>query len=117
MSVLRVALAAAVVVFLICLPQTARSEMNSRGAGAQTCGEFAEHYRIDSGDAETGYFSWAQGFMSAWNIPIILDDGTYTDLDDSRFNIDAQQSHIRSYCDEHPLASYSIRPNRLRTST
>ena len=107
MSAYRIALAAAAVVFLICFPQTARSEMAFRGVGGTTCGQFAEYYRTDPADAETLFYSWAQGFMSGMNVNFLFPEGESTDLGDSRYGIDTQKGHLRLYCDQHPLAFYS----------
>jgi hypothetical protein len=37
------------------------------GAGINSCAEFAEFYRRKPETAETAYFGWAQGYMSATN--------------------------------------------------
>ena len=46
--------------------QTASAEevVLAKGAGARTCGEFAEAYRKNPALAEQAYFTWAQGFLT-----------------------------------------------------
>ncbi len=105
MSVLRIALAAAVVVFLISLPQTAGSQPVMRGAGLTPCSEFTDLYETDPAAAEAFFYSWAQGLMSGMNVALNV-DGNVTDLADSRFDVDAQLSHLRRYCDERPVILY-----------
>jgi len=39
------------------------------GPGAQTCGQYATHYKEDPNFGRVVYFSWAQGFMSALPVP------------------------------------------------
>jgi hypothetical protein len=38
------------------------------GPGSVTCGQYAEEYRRDPTFADFGFFSWAQGFMSGFNL-------------------------------------------------
>ena len=107
MSVLRVVLAATVVLFLICLPQTARSQGVVRGAGTTSCAKFADVVRNYPDEAERAYMYWAQGFMSGMNLSLyFIPDSKRTDLSDSRFDTSDQMVHLRSYCDQRPLSDY-----------
>ncbi len=100
----RIAFAATVALFLICLPQSAGSQPIMRGAGLASCAEFADLYGTDPA-SETFYYSWAQGLMSGMNVALNV-DGTTTDLTDGRYDTDAQLSYLRRYCNEHPSNSY-----------
>jgi hypothetical protein len=50
------------------------------GLGATTCGEFAEHYTKDPNLADLMYGSWAQGFMSGWNLELASARHVYRDF-------------------------------------
>ena len=101
----RIALAVTVVLFLICLPQTAGSQPIIQGAGLEPCGKFADLYGTDPAAAESFYYSWAQGLLSGMNVALHV-EGSTTDLTDSRYDTDAQQSYLRRYCNEHPSTPY-----------
>jgi hypothetical protein len=58
-------------------------------------------YADDPHRAETMFFSWAQGYWSKRNSNIL--NHQYRDLAGST---DAQRMALRSYCDQHPLATY-----------
>jgi hypothetical protein len=72
------------------------------GAGTQTCAQFANNYVINPETIENVYFSWAQGFMTGWNI---ASEESKT-VDVATWSIDAQKAHIRHYCDANPLKEY-----------
>jgi hypothetical protein len=69
------------------------------GAGASSCAKFAQDYQKDPSNFEMFYFSWAQGWMSGFNIV-----GNVRDL--NSIELDAQERYIRIFCNEHPLDNY-----------
>jgi hypothetical protein len=77
---------------------------DTRGAGAMTCGQFAEAYRKGT-DAELVFFSWAEGMMTGINLSISASTHRYFDL--GARSTDDQMAFIRSYCNSHPLAPYA----------
>jgi hypothetical protein len=74
------------------------------GVGSVTCSEIAERYRQLPSDAEIWMIYWAQGFMSGENTSQLASDGQYRDLGAMTFK--AQETSIRNYCDEHPMAEF-----------
>ena len=74
------------------------------GHGGGICAEFAHAYKRNPFSAETNYFIWAQGFMSGLNTVFIAHKMPSRNL--GARTIPQQQSHIRAYCDQHPLAEY-----------
>jgi hypothetical protein len=83
---------------------TCHAETVIAGAGALTCGQFANHYAKNP-QVELSYFAWAQGFMSSMNVSRADSPSpAYRDLSGP---IEFQMSQIRIYCDDHPLAQYS----------
>ena len=81
----------------------ALAETMFAGAGALSCGEFAQHYRSAPDFSEGLYFAWAQGFMSGLNVNFIRQFNQYKDL--SAKTLDQEQRYLRKYCDEHPLGN------------
>jgi hypothetical protein len=75
------------------------------GAGTSTCGQFASRYAQNPESTEQFYFSWAQGFMTSMNI--CRASGSSPAYRDLSSPVELQMSHIRIYCDAHPLALYS----------
>jgi hypothetical protein len=76
---------------------------NSIGAGAISCGKFAEQYRSHPEQTETIYVIWAQGFISGVNA-ILYPQGKFVDLQAK--TLEEWKAFLRRYCNEHPLASY-----------
>jgi hypothetical protein len=79
------------------------------GAGASTCGKFAEMYRENPAIAEALAFSWAQGFMSSMNVArsvVSVSYPTAVQLNLNSISLERQKSLIRAYCNEHPLDDY-----------
>ena len=74
------------------------------GFGTSTCTQFANQYKSDPQWAETNYFTWAQGFMSGWNMAQVAAKQPTVNL--AAMSAAMQQQDIRSYCDQHPLASF-----------
>jgi hypothetical protein len=77
------------------------------GAGAQTCAQFAQHYRRSPSQSEDMYFSWAQGFMSSLNMvnPNLRQPRSVRDL--AAWSVNRQQFYLRDYCDQHPLTLFA----------
>src|SRR5208282_6818979 len=76
------------------------------GVGMHSCAEFAQAYAADPTTAEDLYFSWAQGFMSGVNLAYVTSTGSYRYINGNEML--SQKSFIRSYCDAHPQAQYSL---------
>jgi hypothetical protein len=93
-----------VTAFAVALTESAVADSVARGLGSQTCAQFAEQYRAAPEHADLAYMSWAQGFMSGWNFALIDSKNTYRNLDALTF--DAQATHLRQFCNNHPLASF-----------
>lgn len=80
------------------------------GAGAVSCGEFAESFRRST-NSETLFFTWAQGYMSGLNLALKTAGKPIRDLRAREANI--QKQTIRSYCNSHPLDVYMSAVNAL----
>lgn len=82
------------------------------GAGAVSCGQFAEHYQRDPSGAELYYLSWAQGYVSGfYTFAAVASGMTSDELAKQPFfqkSMDPQVwfLHIRRFCDDRPLASF-----------
>jgi hypothetical protein len=104
--VTKTSLIAVAITAAMAIPAYAKPKMKDdtflMGAGMQSCGSFAETYRQSPTMAETLFFSWAQGFMSATNIYRIVAGNNAKNL--NAISVEAQQARIRTYCDVHPLA-------------
>ena len=60
------------------------------GAGATTCGEFANYYRLDM-KIEKHYFAWAQGYLTAFNAI----GGHFLNLKPPAFSGEDQKTFLR----------------------
>jgi hypothetical protein len=81
------------------------TEYVAMGPGVGTCGEFAAAYKGDPRHIEDMYFFWAQGYMSGANWALMISEQlTVHNL--GAMTTTQQQAHIRSYCNQHPLAPY-----------
>lgn len=74
------------------------------GPGITTCAEFAEYYRRNSVTAEIQYFAWAQGFMSAINVPKRLRNEPTRNL--MGIPTATQKQRLRAFCDQRPLSEF-----------
>lgn len=74
------------------------------GPGIITCAEFAESYRRNPGSTETQFFAWAQGFMSATNLPMHLRNQPTRNL--MGMPTASQKQHLRAFCDQRPLLDF-----------
>jgi hypothetical protein len=95
--------ALAFVFLALCVYPAVSEYYPQRGVGTVTCAEFAELHK-DHPELERHFFSWAQGWMSGFNMAFDGDGKQIFDL--SAKTIQEQQIFIRSYCDENPLMPY-----------
>jgi hypothetical protein len=77
------------------------------GLGIKSCAEFARTYAANPEVTETLYFAWAEGFMSGINVKALSEHLTARDIEGSDEKMAEYKSIIRSYCNAHPLATYS----------
>lgn len=91
------------VICLGCTPLYASEPKFGSGAGVMTCAEFASGYKQEPYAVEQLNFTWAQGYMTASNFAL-NDPKQYLDL--GLWTNERQMSHIRGYCDAHPLQYY-----------
>jgi hypothetical protein len=73
------------------------------GVGTYTC---AEYVRASAADAsrELLYFSWAQGWMSGWNLAQMDQKKPAQDL--ASRPVDDQRSFLKTWCGLHPAELY-----------
>jgi len=69
------------------------------GAGWVPCGEFAQMYQRDPEGTESYTYAWAQGYMSG------LNQAVWQRKNLRGWSIDRQKQHIRTFCDQRPLAN------------
>ncbi|MGO8920470.1 MAG: hypothetical protein ACLQJR_31635 [Stellaceae bacterium] len=75
------------------------------GLGVNSCATFGAMYKNDPSAAETAFFTWAQGFMSAMNLVLLgRDHEPSTNL--ALWDRERQRQHIRSYCAANPSLAY-----------
>ena len=83
------------------------------GVGTYSCAEFTRAIKADP-SREMLYFSWAQGWMSGWNLALMDAHKPTADL---RTPDGADQRvFLTSYCKAHPAALYMEAAYRLRAS-
>ena len=76
-------------------------ESVGRGVGTATCAQFRELSGTKVTD--TGFTSWAQGFMTGWNFAL-RPGAPSRNL--SALEVSTQDFLIREYCDKNPLHLY-----------
>lgn len=74
-----------------------------QGVGSNSCAQFALDYRKNPEIWETGYFMWAQGYMSGLNISAMGNGNRAREL---AGDYSLQKQRIRVFCDQYPLKSY-----------
>jgi hypothetical protein len=74
-----------------------------QGVGTYTCAEAAKAVRKDR-SLDLLYFSWAQGWMTGWNLAQMNIAAPTVDL--TARSLDDQQAFIKSYCVLHPDGLY-----------
>lgn len=100
---LRTAACFIVLVSIVLAPICARAA-DAMGPGVMTCAEFAKLYQKSSDGAETWFFTWGQGYMTATN-QMFLHMGK-TPIDFSAAPLPDQMTFVRDYCADHPLDQY-----------
>jgi hypothetical protein len=83
---------------------SAAGQGNGYGLGMDSCAVFAQKYGANPDVAESLYFTWAQGFMSALNLEASANGKVYRIINGN--DMSNQKMLIRSYCNEHPLTQY-----------
>jgi hypothetical protein len=76
------------------------------GPGTASCAEFARSFRETPELTEAMYYSWAQGFMSASNLTLLLSKQPIHNF--AKLSVKGGQSFLRNYCDKHPLVPYEL---------
>ena len=81
----------------------ARSEDESFGVGGHLCATFAG-LRAKSPEAEPLFFTWAQGFMVAWNV---ASEKPILKVDTTAMTREKQRKFLIDYCEIHPTDMYA----------
>ena len=76
----------------------------SIGVGEDLCGQFSKAYAANPARTEDIYWSWAMGMMSGLNFASVANSNVLRDLTGDQ---DIFRRATRSYCDRHPLTTYS----------
>ena len=105
-------LAAAVAVVATAAPVGAEPAAG-QGVGTYTCAEAARAVRKDR-SLDLLYFSWAQGWMTGWNLAQMNVAAPTVDL--TARSLDDQQAYIKSYCVLHPDGLYMDAVHQLYTA-
>ncbi len=100
---MRRTLSAMLILFVANVPAAAQVPVVA-GPGITTCAQFAEYYRRNSVNAEIAYFAWAQGFMSAVNLPKRIRNEPTRNL--MGIPTASQKQHLRGFCDQRPLSEF-----------
>ncbi|HEX4196195.1 MAG TPA: HdeA/HdeB family chaperone [Caulobacteraceae bacterium] len=106
------AVCAAALVFAPLAPAMADTAAGE-GVGTYACSEFLRASAADPG-RKTLYFSWAQGWMTGWNLAQM--DASRPTVDLKARPVPDQQAFIRAYCAAHPAALYMEAVYRLYVS-
>jgi hypothetical protein len=85
------------------VPASSAERAAGQGVGTYTCGEAAQAIRRDR-QLDLLYFSWAQGWMTGWNLAQMNANQPTADLN-SRSLAD-QRDFLRAYCALHPSGLY-----------
>jgi hypothetical protein len=89
----------------------ARAEPASgEGVGTYSCGEYTAATR-GTPSREALYFSWAQGWMTGWNMAQM--DVSRPTADLKSRSMEDEQVFLRTYCQLHPKALYMAAVYRL----
>jgi hypothetical protein len=94
------------VAFGISAHSNASEQLAAVGPGTATCAEFGRSFKQTPELTEAMYYSWAQGFMSASNLALLLSKQPVHDF--AKLSIKAGQSYLRGYCDKHPLLPFEL---------
>ena len=74
-----------------------------QGVGTYTCAEAARAIRGDH-SLDILYFSWAQGWMTGWNLAQMNLNQPTVDL--TALTLDNQRAFIKAYCAQHATGLY-----------
>ena len=83
------------------------------GVGTYKCGEAAKAVRGDA-ELELMYFSWAQGWMTGWNLAQLNASLPIVDLNTE--DVSEQRAFIKTYCANHPNSLYMDAARQLYES-
>jgi hypothetical protein len=91
---------------LLWFSSAAGEEIAVTGVGMSPCSEVVQYYRTNPNPAgvELVFFSWAEGFMTGWNVASADQKDLKIDL--SMMNTDDQKKYMREYCEHHPTKKY-----------
>jgi hypothetical protein len=79
-----------------------RSEEVNFGVGGHICATFTK-LRAKSPDAEPLFFSWAEGFLTAWNM---ASEKQVLKVDTTVMTRNEQRKFLVDYCEIHPANMY-----------
>jgi hypothetical protein len=88
---------------LLCGSPVAAQEGAGRGVGTTSCSQYTQLYKANPKVTEQVFAAWAQGFMTGFNFSTVR-ERHFRDM--TANTIEAQNEHIRLYCNAHPSASY-----------
>jgi hypothetical protein len=83
-------------------PTLADRDAAGGGVGIYPCAEFTK--ARETPDLEALFFTWAQGFLTGWNMGVSDDTGLSVEL--SKLSRDEQKQFIREYCEANPTKRY-----------
>jgi len=83
------------------------------GVGTYTCAEAAKAIRGDR-EFDLIYFSWAQGWMTGWNLAQM--NASLPTVDLNRRSLSEQRAFIKSYCAGHGDGLYMDAVHQLYES-
>lgn len=81
-----------------------------QGVGTYSCAEAARAIRGDH-SLELLYFSWAQGWMTGWNLAQMNANLPTVDL--TALSLENQRAFIKAYCAEHSTGLYMDAVHKL----
>jgi hypothetical protein len=90
--------------FTLDLARAKDREVLVSGAGTSTCAQFGTFYKENPLLAESMFFSWAQGYISAMNGSFAARKIGYHNL--GAKSAEQQSAYLRTICDQHPLWEY-----------
>ena len=95
------------VVILLPISIYSAEPMLKWGLGTRSCAKFTEDFKQNPELWETLYYSWAEGFMSGFNL--VRSNISNKDIDLNPYDRSEiwRRETIREYCSTHPLSPYS----------
>jgi hypothetical protein len=97
---------ATILILPLLLAQLAEAAESGQGIGVgdDLCAQFSKAYSANPARAEDIYWNWAMGMMSGLNFASVANSNVLRDLTGDQ---DIFRRAMRSYCDRHPLTTYS----------